>query len=73
MVNIKKLKGKIVENGMNVTELAKKIYIDKGVLYRKLRDNGENLTIRDIYNISIELNLNLDDIINIFLSDFKDK
>ena len=35
MVNTNKLKGKIVECGMNISELAELIGIDKATLYRK--------------------------------------
>ena len=68
MVNINKLKGKIVECGLNVTELASKIGIDKATLYRKINSDGEKLTIRDANLIAKELNLSRDEINEIFFS-----
>lgn len=45
MVNINKLKGKIVECGLNITELACKIGIDRTTLYRKINSDGTTITI----------------------------
>ncbi len=36
MVNVNKLKGKIVERGLNVENLAERIGLDRATLYRKL-------------------------------------
>lgn len=36
MVNINKLRGKVVENGMKVSDLAEAMNIDRATLYRKL-------------------------------------
>ena len=45
MVNINKLKGKIVECGLNTSELANLIGIDRATLYRKFNGDGESITI----------------------------
>ena len=47
MVNINKLKGKIVENGLTVEKLAQKMDLDRSTLYRKLSNDGGTLLIRD--------------------------
>lgn len=44
-VNVNKLKGKIVENGMTVSALAEKIGVDRATLYRKLSNNGETMKV----------------------------
>ena len=44
-VNVNKLKGKIVENGMTVSTLAEKIGVDRATLYRKLSNNGETMLV----------------------------
>ena len=49
-MNVNKLKGKIVENGLNVSQLASSIGIDMTTMYRKLTSNGDTLTI----NLSME-------------------
>ena len=45
MVNVNKLKGKIVERGLNVDGLAEKVGMDKSTFYRKLANEGSTFTI----------------------------
>ena len=47
MVNVNKLKGKIVECGTNIEELAAKIGMDRSTMYRKINSNGENFSIKE--------------------------
>lgn len=68
MVNTNKLKGKIIECGMNVSGLAERIGIDKATLYRKMNSGGDNFTIKDASLISIELNLTPEEINSIFFT-----
>lgn len=71
MVNINKLKGKIVENGLNIAELASKIGIDRATFYRKMNsNNGEAFTIKDADLISRELNLTYSEVNAIFFSQY---
>lgn len=70
MVNVNKLKGKIVERGLSVSALAEKIGIDKATLYRKISENGDPLTIRDADKISEVLNLSKEEVNDIFFSQF---
>lgn len=67
-VNSNKLKAKIVENGMNVSELAAKIGMDKSTLYRKIANDGESMTVKDANAIVRALNLTSADAIAIFFS-----
>ena len=67
-VNSNKLKAKIVENGMNVTELAAKIGMDKSTLYRKIANDGECMTVKDANAIVRALNLSSSEAIAIFFS-----
>lgn len=55
-MNVKKLKSKLVEKGMNVEQLAKKIGKDRSSLYRKLADT-KRMTIKDALDIKDVLNL----------------
>lgn len=66
-MNINKLKGKIVENGMNVETLASIIGVDRSSLYRKL-NNGEKLTIGEAIKIKGALELTDSEACEIFLS-----
>lgn len=70
MVNINKLKGKIVEKGFTVSELADKIDLNKATLYRKINDNGENFTIKETEKIAIILNLTAKEINDIFFAQY---
>ena len=68
MINILKLKGKIVEAGMNISSLSKELNIDRSTFYRKLNEEGTFFTIKEI-NIMIEkLNLSFEDVKSIFFS-----
>lgn len=66
-VNVNKLKGKIVENGMTVTALAEKIGVDRATLYRKLSNNGETMLVKDANAIVSALHLTAEDALAIFL------
>ena len=47
MVNVNKLKGLLVEKGLNVEFLAEKIDVDRSTLYRRLTENGSTFTINE--------------------------
>jgi len=70
MVNVNKLKGKIVENGMSVEKLAGTIGVDKATIYRKLNANGENFSIGEADKIVKVLSLNAAEAQAIFFSQF---
>lgn len=66
-MNVNKLKGKIVEKGMNVEALAESIGIDRSSLYRKLND-AEKFTIGEAIRIRDVLDLSADDAMEIFFN-----
>lgn len=68
MVNINKLKGKIVENGLTTEKLADDIGIDRSTLYRKINNNGETFTIKEADLIVKALNLTAEEAKAIFFS-----
>lgn len=68
MVNINKLKGKIVENGLTIEKLADNIGIDRSTLYRKINNNGETFTIKEADLILNALNLTAEEAKAIFFS-----
>ena len=67
-VNVNKLKGKIVENGMTVSALAEKIGVDRATLYRKLSNNGETMLVKDANAIVSALHRTAEDALAIFFS-----
>lgn len=70
MINVNKLKGKIVENGLKVGELALKIGIDRSTFYRKLKNQGDSFTVREVNLICKELKLTKDEAMEIFFTNY---
>lgn len=66
-MNMAKLKGKIVENELNVEKLANLIGINRASLYRKL-NNFERVTIGEAQKIKEVLQLSDEEANDIFLS-----
>lgn len=65
-VNVRKLKAKLTELGLNVVDLGKLIGYDKSAIYRRLADNGKAMTIDDANLIIKALKLTADEAIAIF-------
>ena len=68
MMNVNKLRGKIVEKGYNVERLANEVGMDKSSLYRKLNNKGETLTIREANLICEVLELSTEEAVAIFFT-----
>lgn len=68
-MNVNRLKGKIVEKGLNISIVAEKMDIDRSSLYRKLNNRGETLTIREAQKIVEILELNPGEATEIFFDD----
>ena len=66
-MNVNKLKGEIVEKGMNVETLAKSINIDRSSLYRKLND-PKKITISEAMRIKSTLDITDEEAIQIFFT-----
>lgn len=66
-MNILKLRGKMVENCVNVEALASVLEIDRATLYRKLND-GEKFTIGEARKINEVLELTKDEANEIFFA-----
>lgn len=69
-INTNKLKGKIVERGMNIAELADKIGLDKSTLYRKISNGGETLLVKEANAMVNALDLTEEEAVAIFFSQF---
>lgn len=46
-MNVIKLKGKIIESGKSIPEVAEKLGISPSTFYRKLANKGEPITIKE--------------------------
>lgn len=66
IMNINRLKGKIVESGLNIGQVAELIGINRTSFYRKLHD-FEKLTVREAIALKKVLNLNDEEAYKIFL------
>lgn len=66
-MNVNKLRGKIVEKGMNIEALAEAIGIDRSSMYRKL-NNLESVKIGEAIKIKSVLDLSAEDATDIFLT-----
>ncbi|MSV25981.1 XRE family transcriptional regulator [Selenomonas sp. WCA-380-WT-3B 3/] len=67
MINVNKLKGKIVENGLSVADVAKAIGIGTASLYRKMNGKDETMYVKDAYAIGQLLHLTTEEMNAIFL------
>lgn len=70
MVNVNKLKAKMVELGMNVDELSEKIGMDRTTFYRRLSADGQTFLIKEADAISKELGMTREEVNEIFFSQF---
>ena len=68
LVNIRKLKAKLVEKDISIIQLANILGIDRSTVYRKLNKSGENFTVKDVEKIAKALSLTYDDINIIFFT-----
>lgn len=67
MCDIAILKGKIAEKGLNQTQLAEIIQMDRSTLNRKLK-TGEDFSIKEAEKIALVLELNKMEAISIFFN-----
>lgn len=67
MVNVNKLKGKIVERGLNVERVAKSLKMNKSTLYRRLED-GSQFTVGEVQALCNVLALTPKEAMEIFFN-----
>ena len=70
MVNINKLKGRIVESGSTIETLADAIGMNRATLYRKINANGETFSVGEVDRIVRALKLDAKEATSIFFSQF---
>lgn len=70
MVNVNKLKAKMVELGVNVDDLSGRIGMDRATFYRRLSANGQTFLIKEADAISKELGMTREEVNEIFFSQF---
>lgn len=67
-MNTNKLKGKIVEKGLNIGDLADEIGMDRATLYRKIKE--ESFSIKEASLICEKLDLTRDEVMAIFFTHY---
>lgn len=67
-MNVNKLRGKIVEKGLSIKELAERIGVDRTTMYRKMKE--ESFTVREAVLISKELSLTSEEVMAIFFNNY---
>jgi len=70
MVNINKLRGKIVEKELTIERLAERIGVDRSTLYRRIDNNGDGFTIKEVDLICRVLELTGREANEIFFSQY---
>ncbi len=71
MTNMRKLKAKLVENDLSISNLAEKLGMDRATLYRKINNNnGETILVSEANAIVDILGLTADEALAIFFSEF---
>lgn len=68
-VNTARLKGKLVERGLNQEKISKAIGMDRSTFSRKMRRGGMCFTISEMYKIVSELHITNEEACEIFLAD----
>ena len=68
MVNTDMLKGKIVENGLSVADVANAIGISTASMYRKITTCGEAMLVREAYAIGRLLQLTAEEMNSILFA-----
>ncbi len=68
MVNVNKLRRKIVELGLTTADVAEKMGIDRSTLYRKLNEPDEGFTVKEVADLAKILNLTANELNTIFFA-----
>lgn len=66
MVNVNKLRGRMVEYKVNADKMASLLGINRATFYRKMENAGEAFTVREVGIIAEALGLNLTELNAIF-------
>ncbi|MDO4647758.1 MAG: helix-turn-helix domain-containing protein [Eubacteriales bacterium] len=70
MVDVNKLREKIGSCGMNITEMAEKVGIDKATFYRKLSANGATFSIKEVDAMARVLKMDKNEVNKIFFTQY---
>lgn len=57
MLNVNKLRGKAIENGIQMRDLADAAGVTLSTFYRRIADGGESFTVKEVRQIAQRLKL----------------
>lgn len=66
IVNVQKLKGKIVEKNTTQESVADHMKIDRTTFYRKMKNGGTGFTIGEIHKMAEAIPLTIEEAVDIF-------
>lgn len=70
MLNVQMFKGKVVEKGLTLGAVANAINIDRSTMSRKLSNDGDEFTIKQVDELVKLLSLSSEEAMAIFFSQF---
>lgn len=70
MINVNKLKSKVVERGMNVEDVAKAVGLNPSTMYRRLSVGGNTFTIAEAIKLGEVLGLTGGEMNSIFFAGY---
>lgn len=56
-MNVQKVKGRMTELNLSGEKMARELEMDPSTFYRKLKNNGEGFTVKDLYGLKRALQL----------------
>lgn len=68
MIDINKFRAIIIEKKSSIEEVSCNLGVNKSTIYRKLQQNGETFTLKEVNVLVKLLNLTDNEIINIFFA-----
>lgn len=68
MININKFRAIIIEKKSSIEEISYKLGVNKSTIYRKLQQNGDTFTLKEINMLVNLLNLTNNEILDIFFA-----
>ncbi len=68
MIDINKFRAIIIEKNTSIEEVSYQLGVNKSTIYRKLQQNGETFTLKEINMLVTILNLTNNEILKIFFA-----
>lgn len=68
VVNVDRLRGKMVEYGINSDALADKLGIDRTTFYRKMKSGGSKFTVGEVHRMVECIPLSKEEAVDIFFT-----